>query len=200
MKYAEAVTTMIDKCKNALDQKAADYSCDYRPEPKYQDIVLEYPGYAPKRKKKGWPRIIGDYRLSIEQDDSKELKPISHFEICKQLFKVSKGKYEEFCKLLNDICQNGTDIDFSKYVSIDNSEKIAKELFWLTVQEDILYPPNNINKGHVLSFYRFFEAVYAAEYDASIMDELEERCKGQPELYNIGNVPHPSYYAFIIDF
>lgn len=200
MTYEEAVT-MMKTLGEEVDQENAElYSCSICPSSKYQDIVLEYPGYAPERRRNGWKRKTGDYRLSIKQTDSEELIPISHFDICNQLFNVSKGKYEEFYKLLDDICLNGTNIDYSKYASIEDCEKIVKVLFWLTVQEDINYPPDNNLKGHVLSFYRFFEAVYAAEYDASIMEELKERCKGQPELYNIGNVPHPSYYAFIIDF
>ena len=200
MTYEEAVKMMKKLGKEAENESAEDYSYSIQPSPKYPEIILEYPACAPKRRREGWERKNGDYRMKYKMPDSEQYKALSHFDICEALFQSSKGKYEAYYIFLEDVCRNGTNIDISKHESVKNAEKLAQVLFWLTVQEDINYPPDNKNKGHVLSFYRFFEAVYAAEYDESIMDELEKRCDGQPKLYNIGNVPHPSYYAFTIDF
>ena len=181
-----------------------DYGIRYQPESQFPEIVLEYPGYANKRRENGWKKMIGDYRMVIIPPDSGNGKTISHFDMCKKLFELSKGKYDNYWRFLDDICLHGTNIDYSKYTMIQDAKRLAAILFWLTVQEDINYPRDAHHEGHFLAFYRFFEAVYAAEYAPQIMDALESRCAPDdhrhPPLYNLGDAPHPSFYNFIITF
>ncbi len=204
MTYEEAVSMMIEKGKVAATQGVEDYSIRFRPESKFPEITLEYPGYPNKRKNNGWKKIIGDYRMVIIDSVSNKRITLSHFDMCKKLFELSKGKYDTYWMFLDDICLHGTNIEYSQYALIQDAEKLAAMLFWLTVQEDINYPRGAHNEGHYLSFYRFFEAVYAAEYDSKIMDDLENRClqddHRHPPLYNLGDAPHPSFYNFLITF
>jgi hypothetical protein len=44
MTYEEAVSMMIEKGKVAATQGVEDYSIRFRPESKFPEITLEYPG------------------------------------------------------------------------------------------------------------------------------------------------------------
>ena len=79
-----------------------------------------------------------------------------------------------------------------------NSTLLSKELiYWITLQEDINYPPPN--SGRKMPFRRYFEAsLVAARYVNNTLMDVKQRTniRGKPPTnWILGNtVTRPSFY------
>jgi hypothetical protein len=201
MTYEEAIDEMKRRGKEAIEKGASKHSFTYIPSEKYPEIVIKYPGHTPMQEEYGNSPKQGDYVMKMKSFDSDDEITLKHFEMCDLLFRASKGNYEAYYKFLEDVCLHGTNIDLSKYETIIGAEKLALTLFWLTVQEDINHSRDNQHEGHYLTFCRYYEAVYAAEYDPKIMDEMEKRCSDSRTInLDVRKVPHPCYYQPMVSF
>lgn len=95
--------------------------------------------------------------------------------------------------LLDDIYQNGTNIDISKY-SYSETERLAALIYWITLQDEINYPQPRYN-GRRMPFCRYFEAVYCAKNNDFTLEDVCKRCNNRrhvPALYSISKAP--SFY------
>lgn len=145
-------------------------------------MQIIYPGY----------KKPGDYRLEL----SSMAKPPCHTYMCNYLHDIiieQKCDYEQMVSLLDDIYQNGTNIDISKY-SYSETERLAALIYWITLQDEINYPQPRYN-GRRMPFCRYFEAVYCAKNNDFTLEDVCKRCNNRwhvPALYSISKAP--SFY------
>lgn len=165
MNYDDGVKYMKNKCEQGSDT--------FLPERAYSELTITYPGYKGK----------GDYRVKISPNPT----PPTHFNVCEYLYHgvaEKKWDYHEIVALLEDVYQNGTDIDVSKY-NLDEVEKLITILFWMTLQDEINYP-QPYYQGRRMPFSRYFEAIHCAAFGCRFtIEDIERRCN------NIGNRPIP---------
>ncbi|SCW67373.1 hypothetical protein SAMN02910456_02523 [Ruminococcaceae bacterium YRB3002] len=216
MNYDEGVKFMKDLYANEKDGMFyVDNECE---------ILIEFPTF--KRGEDGG-KIIGDYLLKIIKGvpnrplvgnnlfirDFLVREQPPHLYICDILFRASPGKGRAYIKFLEDVYENGTNIDYSDHPKIyDDSinitpkkkltaENLALLIYWITVQEEINYPQKKGKWGRRLSFCRYYEAVRAAYYKDSLAKEtfkkVQNRCDKDvpPELWPpLKNEQQPSFY------
>lgn len=180
MSYIEGISFMKRLCSNR-DRNGA--KSVFIPESKvFPELKIVYPG----RKQDG------DYRLELSGSNN----PPCHTDICELLHNLIKNKacnYSELVSLLDDIYNNGTNINIQKY-SYSDTERLVALIYWITLQDEINYPQPRY-QGRRMPFCRYFEAVYCAENDDFTLADVFDRCNNSgyvPSLYNISS--SPSFY------
>ena len=173
MNYSQGITYMKNLCQNG--------SGTFSPESTYPKLIVSYPGYKQN----------GDYRVNISTLGAAP----THFDVCQHIYDgIQNGtnNYHLIVQLLEDIYENGTDIDFSNY-AINNVEKLTVLIYWMTLQDEINYPQPRF-QGRRMPFSRYFEAAYCAYSPKCTynMSDVEARCSNRgnrPTPYNIVGVP-----------
>lgn len=128
----------------------------------------------------------GDYKLYLGESAPK------HFFVIEGIYNMTtEDNFKELTLALEDIYSNGLNTS-QTYFSKGKQEL----LFWITLQEDINYPPPRY-AGRKLPFQRFFEGALA-KLNYITLEEVENRAnnraRGIPKLLEVDLDFIPSFY------
>lgn len=146
---------------------------------RFRRFTISYPGY----------KIDGDYRLSLTDGGSAP----KHTDIIDIIETTCTSENRNLISDdLEKIFLSGLKADT---ILID--EDLKAKIFWITLQEDINYPPPRY-KGKRLPMQRFFEATLICLGIIS-KDDLYNRTnnhgKKVPELIELENLTKPVFYS-----
>lgn len=142
----------------------------------FGELTIDYPGRKDK----------ADYRVSING-----VAP-THEDMMRELHALTtQENYKAIIEFLDDVYTNGLDA-----TSTALPKKYVEKLYWLTLQEDINYPPPSM--GRKLPFQRYYEGVISKLPNGLNVDMVARRTNnhgmGRPPLYPIESYPLPSFY------
>lgn len=164
------------------------------------DIVLEYPGRRSRITNNELNNY--DYRLLLNGQP-----PVHNF-LIDDLYNKSLNYpelREELINFLTDLAINGDDVDSSEYDELNNIncgisiQDLSKLIPILVLQEDLnFYKPHQ--HGRKLSFYRYIEAVIAAdngnEYTVqTVKDRTNNHGRRPPNLWE----EYENYYTDVVN-
>ncbi len=133
----------------------------------------------------------GDYRVEVYGHS------LTHKEMCLKIFSyITEGivRCEEMCHMLDWIHDNG----------FERSERdnrlileLKRQIYWLTLQEDINYPIEDQKLGHMHPLFRYAEALVVAQGKPSltkVYDNVDSKTPKGIQLFDTRGVIVPSYY------
>lgn len=162
---------MINRCKALKESGVALASFDVG------ELRITYPG----------KKELGDYRLSERNH------VIRHDEVAQRLHDHAVvTDADELIDALEDLYRYGLK---SQHPGLPQELKTL--IYWITLQEDINYPPARGYYGKKLSFQRFYEAILAQLGFVTLEDvkkRTNKRGEKCPPLLDIARRKHPSFY------
>ncbi|HWL00236.1 MAG TPA: hypothetical protein VNQ55_09825 [Parapedobacter sp.] len=171
MTYEEGAQYMIDRCKALKESRALVDSFEVG------NLRITYPG----------KKVPGDYRLSVND------RVIRHDEVVQSLYKkTTAANANELIDALEDLYVHG--------LRSENPclpQPVKALIYWITLQEDINYPPASGYYGKKLSFQRFYEAILAKLGFLPIEEVVTRTNKHggpPPPLLRIADRKHPVFY------
>ncbi|SFC04136.1 hypothetical protein SAMN05421747_103224 [Parapedobacter composti] len=169
MTYEEGVRYMIQLCTERRGRGPCSFWVG--------KLLIEYPGY----------KAVGDYRLSIDG------KAYTHEEMVWRLYhKTTGANAPSAMAALEDLFLRGLT---SRYSFFGQDEK--ELIYWITLQEDINYPPDRGYQGRKLAYQRFYEAMLAKLGHIDIREVVRRTNNHfgpRPPLLRIEGVNHPIFY------
>lgn len=167
LNYDEGVSYMIDICSKAKNKEM--YANHFM----VGNLKISYPG----RKK------IGDYRME------KGGKMHTHSDIVRALYNYTNASnYKDLISALDSLYINGL-----KCTNKFFKTKIKELVYWITLQEDINYPPEKY-AGRKLAYQRFYEAVLAKLGITNIdkvISRTNNHLSGRPSLFELKRIEIP---------
>jgi hypothetical protein len=141
------------------------------------DLVITYPG----RKQNG------DYRVT-----ENDIAPTHANIVCEFYALVNEKNVEDVLDFLEDMYHNGL-----LATTVFLSQAFKEKIYWLTLQEDINYPPPHY-AGRKLPFQRFYEAVLSKLFGLISLQQVISRTnnhgRGRPTLLDTGSFRCPTFY------
>ncbi|ULJ69306.1 hypothetical protein MIS45_00015 [Wielerella bovis] len=170
----EHMRTLVEKATNR-NQYSNSFNTN-------TNLIIQYPGH----------KRVGDYRLLTHLDEP----PPKHTDIVQIIFDMTNNEnYLSMIQDLEEIYSAGLKAHTD---TIPND--IKDLIFWITLQEEINYPPPRM--GRKLPFQRYFEAILAKQYPNIIkMQEVINRTNNHggrtPSLLSNqfnNNIDFPIFY------
>ena len=126
---------------------------------------------------------------------------LSHKEMCLKIFIYITEKMIS-CKEMQHILEEIYDKGYVRDTSdTDLIRELKKQIFWLTLQEDINYPIENGKLGHKHPLFRYAEAFIAAQRGrtrgdllSDVVKNAESKSPKRITLFDINGVMAPYYY------
>lgn len=175
MNYAEGVAHMREVVSNATNRERYGNYFNVN-----TDLIIQYPGRLGD----------GDYRLVYNNSHI----PPTHADIVQQIFDMTNnGNYLRMIQDLEQIYLYGLHAS-TNIISNDIKELI----YWITLQEDINYPPPR-RQGRKLPFQRYFEAALAKRYPEiieiqNVINRTNNHGGSIPSLLNQDDIYFPIFY------
>jgi len=175
--YQQGKEEMINLCSQAVNGTETANVSD--------SVRITYPGR----------KYNGDYIADVYGHF------LTHREMCLKIFIYITEKViscEEMQHILEEMYENGYVRDTS---DTDLIRELKKQIFWLTLQEDINYPIEKGNLGRKHPLFRYAEAFIAAQRGRTYGDLLvqvfanaDNRLPKRIQLFDINGVIAPYYY------
>lgn len=172
--YEQGVAYMQTLVMNATNRN--QYSNSFNTN---TNLIIQYPGY----------KKSGDYRLLTHLNT----QPPTHADIVQIIFDMTNNEnYLSMIQDLEKIYSAGLNAHTD---TIPND--IKDLIFWITLQEEINYPPPQM--GRKLPFQRYFEAALAKRYPEiieiqNVINRTNNHGRSIPSLLNQNDIYFPIFY------